>query len=85
MPNGFALSSTTQRLYVAESGIDAVAVLDPATLHVLEHIPVGWNPSAVSLSQDGNTLYIVNTKGKGAGPNGGKEHPENAPKLYRFA
>jgi YVTN family beta-propeller protein len=79
MPNGLALSSAMQRLYVAESGIDAVAILDPATLQVLGHIPAGWNPSAVALSPDEKTLYIVNTKGKGAGPNGGKEHPANAP------
>jgi YVTN family beta-propeller protein len=79
MPNGLALSSVTQRLYVAESGIDAVAILDPATLRVIAHIPAGWNPSAVALSQDEKSLYIVNTKGKGAGPNGGKEHPDNAP------
>ena len=79
MPNGLALSAASQRLYVAESGIDAVAVLNPATLQVIEHIPAGWNPSAVTLSPDEKTLYVVNTKGKGAGPNGGKEHPENAP------
>ena len=79
MPSGLAFSSASQRLYVAESGIDAVAVLDAASLQVIEHIPAGWNPSAVALSPDEKTLYIVNTKGKGAGPNGGKEHPENAP------
>lgn len=78
MPSGLALSKS-QKLYIAESGIDAVAVLDAATLHGIEQIPVGWNPSAVALSPDDQTLYVVNTKGKGAGPNGGKEHPENAP------
>ncbi len=40
---------------------------------------MGWNPSAVAFSPDGKTLYVVNTKGKGAGPNGGKEHDPNAP------
>ena len=79
MPNGLALSAQENRLYVAESGIDAVAILDSASLNILAHIPVGWNPSAVALSPDEKTLYVVNTKGKGAGPNGGKEHPENAP------
>jgi YVTN family beta-propeller protein len=67
------------RVYVAESGIDAVGVLDSATMRVVEQIPVGWNPSAVALSPDGKTLYVVNTKGKGAGPNGGKAHDANAP------
>ncbi len=79
MPSGLALNQDHTRLYAAESGIDAVAVLNPATMEVIEHIPAGWNPSAVTLSPDGATLYIVNTKGKGAGPNGGKTHPENMP------
>jgi YVTN family beta-propeller protein len=87
MPSGLALgphpsladSSKENRLYVAESGIDSVAVLNTITMQVLEHIPAGWNPSAVTLSPDGHTLYIVNTKGKGAGPNGGKTHDPNTP------
>jgi YVTN family beta-propeller protein len=77
MPSGLALRDG--RVYVAESGIDAVGVLDAASLQVIEHIPVGWNPSAVALSPDGQTLYVVNTKGKGAGPNGGKLHAPNTP------
>lgn len=78
MPSGVAVHGG--RVYVAESGIDAVGVLDAATMQVIEHIPVGWNPSAVSFSPDGKTLYVVNTKGKGTGPNGGKAHDPNAPK-----
>jgi YVTN family beta-propeller protein len=77
MPSGLALRDG--RLYVAESGIDAVGVLDAATLQVVEHIPAGWNPSAVALSPDGKTLFVVNTKGKGAGPNAGKQHDPRAP------
>jgi len=77
MPSGLALRDG--KLYAAESGIDAVAVLDTASMQVLEHIPAGWNPSAVALSPDGKTLYIANSKGKGAGPNAGKLHSENSP------
>ncbi len=77
MPSGLALRDG--RLYVAESGIDAVAVLQTANLSLIEHIPVGWNPSAVALSPDGGTLYVVNTKGKGAGPNAGPAHHPGAP------
>lgn len=77
MPSGVAFQSG--RVYVAESGIDAVAVLDAASLQVIEHIPVGWNPSAVAFSPDGKTLYVVNTKGKGAGPNAGKNHDPKTP------
>ncbi|HTW46316.1 MAG TPA: bifunctional YncE family protein/alkaline phosphatase family protein [Acidobacteriaceae bacterium] len=66
-PQGLALGP--QRLYVAESGIDAVAVIDTATNRVLGHIPAGWYPAAVALSPDGRTLYTLNNKGRGAGPN----------------
>lgn len=77
MPSGLAVRDG--RVYVAESGIDAVGVIDAASMQVVEHIPAGWNPSAVAFSPDGQILYVVNTKGKGAGPNGGKEHNPNAP------
>ena len=77
MPSGLAVRD--RRLYVAESGIDAVAVLDTKNLSLIEHIPVGWNPSTVALSPDGSTLYVVNTKGKGTGPNSGQAHDSKAP------
>ncbi len=69
MPSGLALSPG--RLYVTEAGINALAVVDTATNVVIEQRPVGWNPSAVSLSADGKSIYVVNTKGKGTGPNVG--------------
>jgi YVTN family beta-propeller protein len=77
MPSGLALSN--HRLYVAESGIDAVGVIDTTAGKVIEHIPVGWNPSALALSPDDATLYVINTKGRGAGPNAGSDHDPNAP------
>ena len=77
MPSGLAVQDG--RVYVAESGIDAVGVLDAESLQVIEHIPVGWNPSAVAFSPDGTKLYVVNTKGKGAGPNAGKRHDPKMP------
>ncbi len=39
----------------------------------------GMEPSAVAFSVDGTTLYVINTKGKGAGPNGGSKHDPAAP------
>jgi YVTN family beta-propeller protein len=77
MPSGLAVRDG--RVYVAEAGINAVAVLDAASMRVIEHIPVGWNPDAVALSPDGKTLYVVNTKGKGTGPNGGDKHDPGMP------
>ncbi len=76
MPAGLALYG--QRLYVTEAGINAVAVIDTASNSVLGQIPVGWFPTAAAVSEDGSTLYVVNTKGKGSGPNGGASfHPVN--------
>ena len=76
MPAGLALYG--QRLYVAEAGINAVAVIDTAANRVLGHLPVGWYPTAAAVSADGGLLYVVNTKGKGSGPNGGSGfHPGN--------
>lgn len=77
MPSGVALHG--DRVYVAESGINAVAVLDSETMRVIEHIPVGWNPSAVAVDKSGSDLFVVNTKGKGAGPNGGNAHDPHTP------
>lgn len=77
MPSGIVVRAG--RVYVAESGIDAVGALDAETMKIIEHIPVGWNPSALAFSPDGTLLYVVNTKGKGAGPNGGKRHDPRLP------
>lgn len=70
-PFGLAVSPDGKRLYVAESGINAVGVLDARTGKVLGHIPVCWYPSRVCVSPDGKRLYVANAKGFGAGPNGG--------------
>ncbi len=76
MPSGLALCGN--RLYVAEAGINAVAAVDTKALRVIAHMPVGWFPSAVTCAADAKSLYVVNTKGRGAGPNGGAQfHPGN--------
>jgi DNA-binding beta-propeller fold protein YncE len=69
-PVALALSPDESRLYVAEAGINAVAVIDLKDERptVLGHIPVGWWPAALALSRDGRTLYVANAKGQGAGP-----------------
>ncbi len=72
IPFGLALSPDQKRLYVAESGINALAVIDAENLEVLGHIPTGWFPSKVQVSKDGGKLIVANAKGFGSGPNGGK-------------
>ncbi len=74
MPFGLALSPDGRRLYVAESGLNAVGVVDVTDRRLIGHIPVGWFPSRLALSQDGRRLYAANAKGFGAGPNAGPLH-----------
>ncbi len=71
IPFGLALSPDGRRLYVAEAGINAVAVIDVSTPSVLGHIPTAWFPSKLAVSRDGKKLIIANAKGFGSGPNGG--------------
>lgn len=71
LPFGLALSPDKKRLYVAESGINAVAVIDAEKRRVLGHLPVGWFPSKLAVSKDGKQLMVANAKGYGSGPNGG--------------
>ncbi|MGM9508861.1 bifunctional YncE family protein/alkaline phosphatase family protein [Larkinella sp. GY13] len=72
IPFGLALSPDNRRLFVAEAGINAVAVVDVPSLTVIGHIPTGWFPSKLKVSLDGKKLLVANAKGYGSGPNGGK-------------
>ena len=75
MPMG--LAQDAKRLYVTEAGVNAVAVIDKESSACWGTSTTGWYPAAVALSPDQRTLYIVNNKGKGAGPNGGKAFQPN--------
>jgi len=71
IPFGLAISPDRKRLYVAESGINAIGIIDIPSLTVKGHIPAGWFPSKLEVSPDGKNLVISNAKGYGSGPNGG--------------
>lgn len=71
IPFGLAVSPDQKRLFVAESGINAVGVIDIPTLKVVGHIPLGWFPSKLKVTPDGKTLVVSNAKGFGSGPNAG--------------
>jgi len=67
-PNALAVSPDQKRLFVAEAGLNAVSVYDvkkPFEPEFMGRIPTGWYPTGVTVSPDGNSLYIVNAKGQG--------------------
>jgi YVTN family beta-propeller protein len=67
LPLGLAYHEPSGLLLVAEAGINAVGVIDPAKMQLLGHLPVGWFPTRIAL--DGDTVYVANAKGHGTGPN----------------
>jgi len=82
IPFGLAISPDRKRLYVAESGVNAIGVIDIPTLKVIGHIPSGWFPSKLEITPDGKTLVVSNAKGFGSGPNGGKVFKEGKAGSY---
>jgi DNA-binding beta-propeller fold protein YncE len=69
-PSGLALSADSDRLYVACSDANAVAVADVSVerSRVLGFVPVGWYPTAVLPLDDGR-LAVLNGKGLRSFPN----------------
>ena len=65
LPNALALDEAEQRLYVANGGNNAVAVIDlSAQNKILGFIPAGWFPGALAIA-DGQ-LSIASVKGVGS-------------------
>ena len=82
IPFGLALSPNQKRLYVAESGINAVGVIDIPSMKTIAHLPVGWFPSKLKVSADNTKLVVANAKGFGSGPNGGSTFKVGAEGSY---
>lgn len=76
-PAGMVISPDGSRLYVAELGINAIAVMDTRTLAVLGHIPTAWYPYRLALSPDGRQLACICFRGFGNGPNAGSQRPQS--------
>ncbi len=76
-PAGMVVSPDGKRLYVAELGINGIAVLDAATLTVLGHVPTAWYPYRLGVSPDCRQLVCICFRGFGNGPNAGKEIPQS--------
>lgn len=73
LPIGLAYHQERKQLLVAEAGINAVGVIDTASMKLLGHIPSGWFPTRVALH--GETVFVTNAKGQGIGPNATLDGP----------
>jgi len=82
IPFGLAVSPDEKRLYVAASGINAIAVVNIPSFEVAGFIPAGWFPSKLKITPDGSKIIVANAKGFGSGPNGGKDFQEGAEGTY---
>ena len=76
-PSGMALSPDGSRLYVAESGLNAIGIIDTIHGKVVGHIPTAWYPYRVALSPNGKQLACICFRGFGNGPSGGKQIPDS--------
>ncbi|MBK7713130.1 MAG: bifunctional YncE family protein/alkaline phosphatase family protein [Bacteroidales bacterium] len=82
IPFGLAVSPDEKQLFVAEAGINAVAVINIPSFEVAGHIPTGWFPSKLKVTPDGKNLIVTNAKGYGSGPNGGIDFKEKEEGTY---
>ena len=62
-PSGVALSRDGRRLYVADSGIGGITVVDTTTGAVVDRIPIGTQLVGVAVSADGSRLFIPDSNG----------------------
>jgi DNA-binding beta-propeller fold protein YncE len=86
-PVALAINSDGSRLFAANLGSDAVAVLDPAQLtsktakqgmvEPIGFVPTEWMPISMAFvpSASGGKLYVASDKGKGTGPNNFPQRP----------
>lgn len=82
IPFRLAISPNQKRLYMAESGINAVGVIDIPSMKTIAHLPVGWFLSKLKVSADNTKLVVANAKGFGSGPNGGSTFKVGAEGSY---
>jgi DNA-binding beta-propeller fold protein YncE len=88
-PDALAMSSDGARLYAANMGSDAVAVLDPSKLRSMAKAkgmaePIGFVPTELmpmALLSSGGKLYVATDKGKGTGPNDFAQRSANGARI----
>ncbi len=82
-PDALTENANGTRLYAANLGSDAVAVIDPRHLKPMNDQrgmtePIGFVPTELmptALAFSGSTLYVATDKGKGTGPNNMPQAP----------
>jgi len=91
-PVALALNADGSRLYLANMGSDAVAVIDTKKLTAkavkeglvepIGFVPTEWMPMSMVFipSPSGGRLYLATDKGKGTGPNNFPQRPTEASK-----
>ena len=70
-PTAIALSRDGSRMFVAESAINAIGVIDLGSPrpHLLGALPTGWYPTAFVVGPDGTTLDVLDGKGESSHAN----------------
>jgi YVTN family beta-propeller protein len=58
-PTRMAVHPVTKEVFVLLSTARAVAKVNPVTEHVQGNVPLGFTPSDICFSPDGNTMYIT--------------------------
>jgi uncharacterized protein (TIGR03437 family) len=59
-----AMDTARQRIYVANSGLNQIEVVDMKTQTLMTPIKVGQLPHSMAMSTDGVTMYVANTGGE---------------------
>jgi DNA-binding beta-propeller fold protein YncE len=84
-PSALAQNNGGTRIYAANLGSDAVAILDPSRLRQAHGSgmaePIGFVPTElmpIALASDGRNLYIASAKGTGTGANNRAQRPTAA-------
>ncbi len=67
-PTFAVLAPDGHTLYVAGAGENQITVVDLVAGEVAGRIPTEWYPLDVALSSNGETIYVLNGKGRGDGP-----------------
>jgi YVTN family beta-propeller protein len=65
-PSGMGFDEKSGWLLVAETGINAVGVIDTRAGELIGHIPAGWRPTQVLIH--GGNVFVANARGLHAGP-----------------